>query len=118
VPKHRPAADTEAVADGERAGRVANIERIGVERGPRSPDGLHVALKIAVITCRAESAIKYTPFAATLKQAPQSTFPHSSRSTICQQSDAVEETECIFVIILPRIPYLENIFTSNNNSKT
>jgi len=73
VPKLRPAADTGALAAGERAGRAANIERIGVERGPRSPDGLHVALKIA-ITCRAESVIKHTPFAVTLKQEPLSTI--------------------------------------------
>jgi len=37
--KHRPAADTGAVADGERARRAENIERIGVQRGPRSPEG-------------------------------------------------------------------------------
>jgi hypothetical protein len=115
--KHRPAADTGAVADGERARRAANIERIGVERGPRSPDGLHLALKIAA-TCTAESAIKYTPFAVTLKQEPQSTFPHSSRLAMCQQSDTVQETEYIIVIIFPRLPYLTNICKSNNNSKT
>lgn len=66
-PRHRPAADTGAVADGERARRAANIERIGVERGPRSPDWLHVALKIAG-TCRAESAIKYTPVVGPLNK--------------------------------------------------
>jgi len=81
VPQHRPAASTGAVADGERARRAASIERIGVERGPRSPDGLHVALKIAV-TCQAESAIKYAPLAVTLTLEPKSTFPHSSLLTM------------------------------------
>ena len=117
VSKHRPAADTGAVADGERGRRTANIERIGLERGPRSPDGLHVQLKIAV-TCRAESAMKYTPFAVTFKQEPQSTLPHSSRLTMCQQSDTVEGTQYILGVIFPRLPYLANICKSNMNSKT
>ena len=60
MPKHRPAADTGAVADGEAASTAANIERSYVERESRSPDGLHVALKIAV-TCTAESAVNIHP---------------------------------------------------------